>query len=138
MHAETLALLRARRRGDARQVLERAQELRPAVGVAGVVERVDADEDVARARGFRHADGDCGPRLRACRCACAPRARGPRSRKELERASGVRIEYEVRSTLLVSQEPERTCPKSPKTSFSMPCDPSRIPTCTRTSCRSDS
>src|SRR5882672_2339352 len=45
----------ARRHG--RQMLERGEELRPAVGIAGVVERVHADEEVVRAE-------DLGPAKR--------------------------------------------------------------------------
>jgi hypothetical protein len=46
-------------RRQPRQLLERADEFGPAVGIAGVVERVDADEDVRRAEhlGPSHGDG---------------------------------------------------------------------------------
>ena len=34
---------------EIRQLLERGDELGPAIGIARIIERVDADEDVARA-----------------------------------------------------------------------------------------
>ena len=44
-------------RGHPGQLLEGMDELRPAIGIAGVVERVDADEDVGRAQHFGPAQG---------------------------------------------------------------------------------
>ena len=44
------------RRRQRRQLLERRDELRAAVGIAGVVERVDADDDVVRAEHFGPAE----------------------------------------------------------------------------------
>jgi len=41
-----------------RQRLERRDELRPAVGIARIIERVDADEDVARAARLGEAEGE--------------------------------------------------------------------------------
>src|SRR5207249_2289564 len=35
------------------QLLERLRELRPAIGIAGVIDRIDADEDILGAQHFR-------------------------------------------------------------------------------------
>src|SRR5689334_4256049 len=49
VHAEARALLRPGGRREPRELLESAQELRPAIGIAGVIEHVDPEEQVARA-----------------------------------------------------------------------------------------
>ena len=49
-------LLDAGLRGQVGQLLERRDELRPAVGIAGVVDRVHADEQVGRAHHFSIAE----------------------------------------------------------------------------------
>ena len=60
----------ARPRRQRRELLERRDELGPAVGIAGVVERVDADDDVASRRALRPS------RARATgRSCCAPARR---------------------------------------------------------------
>ena len=66
--AEALAV-HAPRRGERGQVLERRDELRTAVGIPGVVERVDADEDVVQRRGPRPS------RARATERPCCARER---------------------------------------------------------------
>ena len=69
------------------QALERRDELRPAVRVPGVVERVDADEDVARAEhlGPRRARATgtrcCAPARRSTGCRPAVDRRGPSGRR---------------------------------------------------------
>ena len=55
MDREALAL-DARLGGDLRQPFERRDELRPAVGIARIIQRIDPDEQVARARRLRPAE----------------------------------------------------------------------------------
>ena len=54
-------------RREIRQPFERIDEFGPAVRITGVIDRVDADEDVARAEHFTPAE-----RVRRERSCCAP------------------------------------------------------------------
>src|SRR5207237_4122246 len=57
VHAVPRPALDCGRSGEVGERLERADELRTAVGISGVVDRVDADVDVARSEHFRESDG---------------------------------------------------------------------------------
>src|SRR5262245_32980216 len=46
------------RSGQRRQPLERGDIFRPAIGIAGIIERVDANEDIARAKHLRPPQGE--------------------------------------------------------------------------------